>query len=119
MSEAEVSARAPFRSRAEADAMAREFEASGLTRRAFCAARGLPLGTLDLYRKRLHREQPGATAQLPRVKPKPRWVKVESAAPPAVAAAIRVLCGERLRIEVLPGFDPATLRQVLDALRSQ
>jgi hypothetical protein len=100
--------------------MVREFEASGLRRREFCARAGLPLGTLDLYRQRLRREQAGETAKPGGGKEKARWVKVE-AAPPASAgaAAIRVMCGEGVRIEVLPGFDARTLRQVVELLRGK
>ena len=41
-----------WRSREAAEELVREFEASGLSRKDFCAQRGLSLGTLDLYRKR-------------------------------------------------------------------
>jgi len=39
------------RSRAEAELLAREFETSGLTRRAFCSQHGLSIATLDKYRQ--------------------------------------------------------------------
>ena len=39
------------RSRAEAELLAREFEASGLTRRAFCSQHGLSVAALDKYRQ--------------------------------------------------------------------
>ena len=77
MSQAPISGRIAFRTRAEADAIVKEFEASGLTRREFCARSGLPLGTLDLYRKRLRQETVGP-ANAPRGrKPRTCWVKVE------------------------------------------
>ena len=43
------------RSRAEAEALVAEFEASGLMREAFCELRGLAVGTLDKYRRRVQR----------------------------------------------------------------
>lgn len=45
-----VAAGVQRRSRAEADQLVVEFEASGLGRREFCAQRGVALGTLELYR---------------------------------------------------------------------
>ena len=39
------------RSRVEAERLVLEFEQSGLTRQAFCAQRGVRVGTLDHYRK--------------------------------------------------------------------
>ena len=41
-----------WRSREAAEELVREFEASGLRRKQFCAERGLSTYTLDLYRKR-------------------------------------------------------------------
>ena len=43
------------RSQAEVGALVAEFEASGLMREAFCQQRGLAVGTLDKYRRRVHR----------------------------------------------------------------
>ena len=43
------------RSRAEAETLVAEFEASGLMREAFCQLRGLAAGTLDKYRRRVQR----------------------------------------------------------------
>jgi hypothetical protein len=47
-----VGRRGQRRSRAEVEALVAEYEASGVTRKAFCAGRGLSEATLDLYRKR-------------------------------------------------------------------
>jgi hypothetical protein len=41
------------RSQAEAAALVAEFEASGLMRQEFCRQRGLAIGTLDKYRRRV------------------------------------------------------------------
>jgi len=40
------------RSVSETMSLVAEYEASGMSRRAFCLARGLAVATLDLYRKR-------------------------------------------------------------------
>jgi hypothetical protein len=40
------------RSQAEAEGLVRDFEQSGLTRKAFCEARGVALHRLDYYRNR-------------------------------------------------------------------
>jgi hypothetical protein len=40
------------RSREEAERLVREFEQSGMTRKAFCIERGVALHTLDYYRSR-------------------------------------------------------------------
>lgn len=108
--------------------MAREFAASGLSRRNFCERRGLKVSTLDAYRKRLRqRERDGAGAGAG------RWVAVDivGAMPHAAASAIPakplacevagpsgvavVLAGGR-RIEVERGFDPTTLGALLRVL---
>jgi hypothetical protein len=121
MSEEQVSgAGLVRRSREEADAIVREYRASGLSRRAFCAAKGLALSSLDWYCSRRRN-----AARTPASRPKrsataPRWVKVEAASGEDVSRAmIRVVCGDGLRIEVLPGFDGATLRRVIELLGSE
>lgn len=110
----------------EAEQLAREFAASGLSRRMFCEGRGLKVSTLDAYRKRQRqRERDGAGAD--------RWVAVDiaGATPPAVASAIAAkpltcaaaapsgvavaVAGGR-RIELERGFDPATLGALLRVL---
>src|ERR1022692_594250 len=46
------------RSRVEAERIVAEFEASGLTRQAFCSQRGLSVTALDKYRRRRHDRSP-------------------------------------------------------------
>lgn len=94
----------------ETEQLAREFAASGLSRRIFCERRGLKVSTLDAYRKRLRqRERGGAGAH--------RWVAVDiaGATPPAVAgpSGVAVVLAGGRRIEVERGFDPATLGALL------
>jgi len=114
MSEEQVSTASRQRSRAEADQLAAEFEASGLNRREFCRTHGLNVSTLDVYRKRLRQarsEISGAS----------RWVAVDVAgAPPATdraaASGLRVVLEKGRRIEVERGFDAATLEQLLSVI---
>lgn len=113
MSEAGVVRRR--RSQAEAEALVAEFEASGLMREAFCQQRGLAVGTLDKYRRRVHKgKQPGIGSMLP--------VEVVWSAgqkPNGDAGSDGVLVVELAsgrRIEVRRGFDAGTLQRLLTVL---
>ena len=52
------------RSRADGERLVAQFEQSGLGRRAFCAARSIPVNTLDYWRRRLRREAPARSGFL-------------------------------------------------------
>ena len=112
MSEAGVVRRR--RSRAEVDALVAEFEASGLMRAAFCRHRGLAVGTLDKYRRRVQsKPQPGAGTLLP----------VEVLSSPSGHAnsesrdgVLTVELRSGRRIEVYRGFDAQTLERLLAVL---
>ena len=101
--------RGRYRSPAEADKLAAEFEASGLTQRAFCELRGVPVKTLARYVKRYRQQQAQAEGT-------PRWVAVEMAESSAGGSGLSVVLGGGRRIEVGRGFDAATLRQLVTAL---
>jgi hypothetical protein len=58
------------------------FERSGLSRRAWCAARGLSVGSLDAWRYRLRREASGGLVPV-----------VVTGAPQEPASTIEVSCG--------------------------
>jgi hypothetical protein len=114
MSEKQVSAAPRRRSPAEAERLAAEFEASGLSRGEFCRNRGLEVSTLDAYRKRRRQAQgePAGAA---------RWVAVQvsGARQPdggAPRSGLVVVLGEGRRIEVERGFDAGTLAQLLSVL---
>ncbi len=99
------------RSRAEAEQVAGEYEASGLSRVEFCRKHGLSLATLARYRKRApSKAEPGN-----------RWVAVEVAGASSTLESRRnsglavALSGGR-RIEVRCGFDSHTLVQLLSVL---
>ena len=97
------------RSRREADGLAAEYEASGLTREDFCAQRNVPLKSLCRYVAR-YRKENGSNHQTPRLLP----VEVTDSGGPGVELTI-VLPHSR-RIDVRRGFDSDTLRQLLTVL---
>ena len=108
---ASAAGRRRYRTRAEAEELAAEFEASGLTQREFCERRGVAVNTLGRYLKRF-RQRPAEGEG------RPRWVTVEMAEsePGAGRSGLSVVLGGGRRIEVGRGFDAATLRQLVTAL---
>ena len=102
------------RSRAEAEQLVAEYEASGLSQVEFCRKQGLSLATLARYRNR-RRQAQGSPA------PGDRWVAVEvSAGRPRLESGgssglVVALPGGR-RIEVGCGFDARALAQLLGVL---
>lgn len=97
------------RSRQEADRLAAEYEASGLTREAFCAQRNVPLKSLSRYvtryRKETSSDQQGA-----------RLLPVEVVGMGGDGVALTVVLPHSRRIEVKQGFDAGTLRELLAVL---
>jgi hypothetical protein len=89
--------------------LAAEYEASGLTREAFCQQRGVPLKTLCRYVTRYRRENGG-------VMQSPRFVQVEVTGPASMSSPLTVLLPGGRRIEVNHGFDAGTLRKLIAAL---
>ena len=98
------------RSRAEAESLVRDFEQSGLSRKAFCSARGIALHTLDYYRARYRTGRATHTAQelLP--------VDLISASP--VSGCLRVELANGRRIVVEAGFDVSHLKRLIAVLES-
>ena len=103
------------RSRAEAEALVAEFESSGLMREVFCQQRGLAVGTLDKYRRWVHRgPQSGGGPLLP-----VELVSSTAQATNGDAGRDGVLVVESRsgrRIEVRRGFDGGTLERLLAVL---
>lgn len=105
------------RSRAEAERLVSEFEQSGLRRKEFCAAHGLSVHTLDVWRRRI--AQSGCGEKLVPVE-----IVADGAASmgPQVAGSMarngqfRVVLPHGLRIEIDPGFDASELRRLIAAL---
>jgi hypothetical protein len=89
--------------------LAAEYEASGLTREAFCQQRDIPQKTLCRYVTRYRHEKVGAMQS-------PRFVQVEVKAPAGIGSALSVLLSGGRRIEVSRGFDAGTLRQLITVL---
>ena len=97
------------RSRAEIHQLVAEYEASGLSRTAFCQQTGLSLSTLARYRKR---REPTAAAE------GKHWLAVEVSGSAAVgggegASGLAVVLPGGQRIEVCRGFDGDTLQRLL------
>ena len=97
------------RSRTEADQLAAEYEASGLGREEFCRQKDVPMKTLARYHAR-YRKQKAAGGE------PQRWVAVEVAGPSGCGGELSVLLSGGRRIEVKPGFDAGTLRQLVAVL---
>lgn len=103
------------RSRAEAEALVAEFEASGLGREAFCRQRGLSIAALDKYRRLVHKSlHVGSGTLLP--------VEVVGSSPARSANSaghvgllvVELRSGQR--VEVGRGFDAETLERLLSIL---
>ncbi len=97
------------RSRAEANQLAAEFEASGLTRQEFCDRKNVPMKTLARYVARHRREQGDAGGAQ-------RWVAVEVAEAGGPGTELVLILAGGRRIEVKRGFDSGTLRELVTAL---
>jgi hypothetical protein len=97
------------RSRSEADQVAAEYEASGLSQEMFGRQRDIPLKTLARYVTRYRKQKADGG------KPQ-RWVAVEVAGHGACGSELAVLLSSGRRIEVKRGFDAGTLRQLVAVL---
>jgi hypothetical protein len=98
------------RSRAEAEALVREFEASGLKRQAFCAGRGVSVAALDKYRRQHARGTARSAGRLVAVEVLP------GIATSKISSALCVELANGRRIEVGSGFDAAALKRLLSVL---
>ena len=86
-----------------------QWRASGLSVRDFCARYRLPTPTFYAWRRRLQRRAAERTPFLP-------VQVVADTAPPQPSPLAVVLAGGAV-VRVWAGFDPATLRHLLAALR--
>lgn len=96
------------RSQAEAESLVQDFEQSGLSRKAFCEARGVALHTLDYYRARYRRRRVATPAQ--------ELLPVDLISTPSVSGGLRVELANGRRIVVEAGFDVSVLKQLVAAL---
>jgi transposase-like protein len=108
MSEEQVLGRGRRRSRAEAEQVVAEYEASGLSRQEFCRKHGLALVTLDRYRKRGRQSQEASGSS--------QWVAVELSSGSGRGGALAVVLLSGRRIEVNRGFDAHTLEELVRVL---
>jgi hypothetical protein len=102
------------RNRAEADQLAAEYEASGLSQAEFCQQKDLPLKTLARYVTRYRKQ----TARGDEPNQPQRFVAVEVAACRSGGSELTVVLHGGLRIEVKSGFDAGTLRQLVTVLEA-
>lgn len=103
------------RSQAEAAALVAEFEASGLMRQEFCRERGLAIGTLDKYRRRLHGKGRSMGAPMVAVEVVPSPAREASGGSDQDSSFV-VESRSGRRIEVRRGFDAGTLERLLSVL---
>lgn len=102
------------RSRTEAAALVAEFEASGLMRQEFCRQRGLAVGTLDKYRRRVDGGSRSVGGQMIPVEVIPSPAQKASSDDGDSAFVVELRSGRR--IEVRRGFDAVTLERLLAVL---
>ncbi len=88
-----------------------EWRASGLSVRAFCDRRGLATPSFYHWRRVLERRAAEKVAFVP--------VQVVAEAVPALATALEVVLTDGRVVRVAPGFDAATLRQLLAVLEGR
>jgi hypothetical protein len=89
----------------------RERQASGLSARAFCKRRGLTAASFYAWRRVLQRREAEKGAFVP--------VQLVAGAGPIQASALEVVLSEGRTVRVAPGFDAATLRQLLAVLEGR
>ena len=86
----------------------RDFEQSGLRRRAFCSACGIALHTLDYYRARYRTRRAAVVGQ--------ELLPVDLISTPSASCGLRVELANGRRIVVEAGFDVAVLQRLIAAL---
>jgi len=86
------------------------WEQSGLTQKAFCEQQQLGLGSFQRWRGIFMRGEKPETSSA--VSFLPVNVTVSK------ASSLALLIDDHLRIEIPAGFDPATLKQVIQALQT-
>ena len=85
-----------------------EWQASGLSVRAFCARHGLTEPTFYAWRRVLAQRTAAQRAFVP--------VQIVADQPTTPASPLEVVLGDGRRVRVAPGFDAVTLRALLTVL---
>ena len=88
-----------------------EWQASGLSVRAFCERHGLTVASFYAWRRVLRRRAAEKAPFVP--------VQVVADAVPTQTSALEVILTDGRAVRVAPGFDAATLRQLLDVLEGR
>jgi transposase len=88
-----------------------QWRASGLSVRDFCDRHGLAAPSFYAWRRRFHQRDGDTPAVVP--------VQFVADAPPAQASALELVLADGRVVRVAPGFDAATLRQLLMALEGE
>ncbi|HZY89816.1 MAG TPA: hypothetical protein VFE78_33650 [Gemmataceae bacterium] len=88
-----------------------EWQASGLSVRAFCDRRGLTVASFYAWRRVLERRAAEKAAFVP--------VQVVADAVPTQTNALEVVLTDGRTVRVATGFDAATLRQLLAVLEGR
>ena len=89
----------------------RQWRASGLTVRAFCEERGLSEPSFYAWRRELSERYGAASVFVP--------VQVVADEPRLAAGALELVVSGSRTVLVRPGFDAATLRQLLAVLEDK
>jgi hypothetical protein len=96
--------------------MAKEWKRSGQSQAAFCQARELKLTTFRWWRHQLLRADAKVT-EAKRTDSRGSFIPVRIIdTPSSPSQHIEILLSDSKRIQIPPGFDPNTLRQVLAIL---
>ncbi len=101
------------RTAGEAMFLVAEYEASGMSRRAFCSGRGLAVATLDLYRKRARE---GAARSGVAGARRLVAVEIERESEARCSPTLAVVLRNGRRIEVGGTFDSGVLTELLVVL---
>src|SRR5262249_36421073 len=88
-----------------------EWQASGLSGRAFCQRRGLAVASFYAWRRLLQRRAAEKTTFVP--------VQVVANPVPTQASALEVVLTDGRTVRVAPGFDAPTLRLLLAVLEGR
>ena len=89
----------------------RQWQASGLSVREFCARNGLATASFYHWRRVLERRAPERPAFVP--------VQVVADTPPSQASALELVLADGRALRVAPGFDATTLRRLLAVLEGE
>lgn len=108
------------RSREQWRELVRGWPGSGLTQAQYCERHGISTGSLSRWRAVFGGEHPaGGGLARSRAEEPVRWLPVqlgEAREPPPSDRVLSVVFDGGVRLEVLPGFDAATLARVVDVL---